>query len=151
MASSGGTGTLIQQYYLEPSLSCLQNVLRQEPSIIIIRETREAHPAMDGTRCRVPQSNFKQNLGSLGEERKKYWSSQGIKDKNQLTKSQVGPQKSESLYRADLGPLHVCYACVSQSSGGIPNSGSSGCLRLFCLALALTPSPPTEMPHPALI
>lgn len=83
---------------------------------------------MVGTRCRVPQSNFKQNLGSLGGGEEEVLEQPGIKDKNQLTRSQVGSQKSGSLYRADLGPLHVCYACVSQSSGGIPNSGSSGCL-----------------------
>jgi hypothetical protein len=34
-----------------------------------------------------------------------------------------------------LGPLLICFGCVNLCSCGVPKSGSSGCISLFCLNL----------------
>jgi hypothetical protein len=68
---------------------------------------------------------------------------------NQMTGTQVGSQRSRSLYGSNLSSLHKCYGCVGWRFGGIPNNGSWGCLWLFGMPLA--PFIPTGLPHATLV
>ena len=44
---------------------------------------------------------------------------------------------SESLCGLDVHSLCICYDCEDYCSSEIPNSGSRGCLQLFCQPLEL--------------
>ena len=54
----------------------------------------------------------------------------------------------ESLYRSDLGSLHICYGCVAWCSYGTPNIGGEGSLTVGC---SWDPFPSTGLPQLALI
>jgi hypothetical protein len=87
--------------------------------------------------------------GGLGEpEGSKTPQEQG--PQNQLTRTQVDLQRSESPYGSDLGPLSKCCGCLGQCPCGIPNSESRGRSLTFSPAFG-TLFPPTESPYPVLM
>lgn len=69
----------------------------------------------------------------------------------QLTRTQVGSHRSGSLCKPELGPLHICYGCVTQCSCEIPNSVCIQCAVSEFFACLWNPFPSTGLPHSALI
>ena len=104
-------------------------------------------------------AKHRQSSGNPAKERKK-----GVKEPAGSRTPQENPQnqqtwthgcslrlnhQSGSLHWSNLGPLHICYSCVTWCFCGTRNRGSEAVSDKF--ACFQETCPPTGSPHPALI